>query len=214
MNADVTVREVMDREFVGVNESDGLVETVDLVLREEADAALVLRGTEPVGLVTDRDVLGLLVEGPAPGEATVGDAMTPSVPTVQATVPLADAADRIATSTDRLLVVTDASSGDPIGLLTTHDLLEAGAFRPAEAGTAGVAPEDVERAVQVERGGTDFERGSGEVDPRGGNAGGTEAHAGATGGFQDQGICERCGTLTGDLAGLNGQLLCADCRDL
>ena len=52
MNENVTVREVMEREFVGVSESDGVLETSELLLREGSDLAVVLRGSEPVGVVT------------------------------------------------------------------------------------------------------------------------------------------------------------------
>ena len=41
---------------------------------------------------------------------------------------------------------------------------------------------------------------------------GVESETGA--GFEEQSICEGCGTLTGDLVAFNGQLLCGDCRDI
>ncbi|MEF8774980.1 MAG: CBS domain-containing protein [Haloarculaceae archaeon] len=209
MNGDVTVREVMDREFVGVNESDDLVGTVELMLREQAEAALVLRGSEPIGLMSERDVLALLVDGPAPDEATVGDAMTESVPTVDATAPLPEAADRMATRADRRVVVTEPASVEPLGVLTTQDLLETAAYRTEDEGpTTGTAGD-------VGSPGADLDRGAGEADravaARADQDGrGMEASAG----FQDQGICERCETLTGELASINGQLLCADCRTI
>ena len=75
MNRDVTVREVANREFVGVSESDDLLETVELLVAEGSDTALVMQGSEPVGVLTDRDVLELLAaEGGVEG-AVVGDAM-------------------------------------------------------------------------------------------------------------------------------------------
>ena len=82
MNTEVSVREVMDREYVGATESDSLVDTVELLLREDAETAVVLRGSEPVGVLTERDVLAVLVDGPDPETATVGDALTESIPTV------------------------------------------------------------------------------------------------------------------------------------
>ncbi|MFC7195331.1 CBS domain-containing protein [Halosimplex aquaticum] len=68
MERDVSVQEVMDREFVGVSESDGLRETAELMLAEEADSAVVLHGSEPVGVVTERDALEAFVraEGSPP----------------------------------------------------------------------------------------------------------------------------------------------------
>jgi len=53
MNRDVTVQEVMDREFVAASESDNALETVALMIREEAEPAVVLRGSEPVGVLSD-----------------------------------------------------------------------------------------------------------------------------------------------------------------
>ena len=188
MNADVTVREVMDREYVGVSESDDLVETVELLLREEAETAVVLRGSDPVGVLTERDILSLVAAGPEPGEATVSDAMTPSLPTVDPDETLDAAADRMSAQSVRRLVVTNGS--EPVGLLTEHDLLASRTHDPTtERGSvrqASVESESAARAVETE----------------------------AEDAFEDQGICEGCGRLTSDLAAFNGQLLCADCRDI
>ncbi|MEF8787364.1 MAG: CBS domain-containing protein, partial [Haloarculaceae archaeon] len=41
-----------------------------------------------------------------------------------------------------------------------------------------------------------------------------EAETEAEDNFEDQGICEVCGTFTRDLSSFNGQLLCDDCRDM
>jgi len=57
MERDVSVREVMDREFLGASESDGLREAAELMLVEDADSVVVLRGSDPVGVVTERDLM-------------------------------------------------------------------------------------------------------------------------------------------------------------
>jgi CBS domain-containing protein len=191
MNTEVSVREVMDREYVGVTESDDLVETVELLLREEADTAVVLRGTEPVGVLTERDVLAVIVEEPDPTEATVGDAMTESVPTVSPDTSLDAAADEMSTRADRRLVVT--SGGEPLGLITEHDLLTTRTRDP-------MAETDQPAAATVEA--------------SSGTALATESETGEEDNFEDQSICQGCGTFTRDLATFNGQLLCADCRDI
>jgi len=188
MNTDVSVQDVMDREYVGVSESDGLVETVELLLREGADTAVVLRGSDPVGVLTERDVLAVLVEGPDPENATVEDAMTESIPTVSPDASLEAAADRMSTRNARRLVVTNG--GEPLGVITEHDLLTSRTHEPTE--------------------------GMGEVrsETSAGTAMALESETEAEDSFQDQGICEVCGTLTRDLSAFNGQLLCADCRDM
>ena len=82
MNVDVTVRDVMSHEFVGVNESDDVRGTVQLMLEEGVDCAVVLRGQEPVGVLTERDVLTLVAEDGSPEGTTVGELMGESGPTV------------------------------------------------------------------------------------------------------------------------------------
>ncbi|MFC6721950.1 CBS domain-containing protein [Halobacteriaceae archaeon SHR40] len=186
MNSDVTVRELMDREYVGVSESDGLIETVELLLTEDKETAVVLRGSEYVGVVTERDVLELLVSDQAPDEATVGDAMTDQVPTVSPEETVTEVADRLSTEPASRLIVTDGA--EPFGVVTEADLL-AGQNYPEQTAVAD-EPELVQSGAE-----TTTQSASGE-------------------GFDDQGICEVCGSLARDLAAFNGQLLCADCRDM
>jgi CBS domain-containing protein len=186
MNVDVTVQDVMDREYVGVSESDDLVDTVEVLLRQEAEAAVVQRGNEHVGVLTHEDVLATLVEGPDPSEASVGDAMTESVPTVSPETRLGVAADKMSTQESGRLVVTSGS--EPLGVLSERDLL---ATRSQNLPSGRESPEDA--TLVTEHGG--------------------EVESGQTnGGFKDQSICEGCGSFASDLSSFNGQLLCTDCR--
>jgi CBS domain-containing protein len=187
MNRDVTVQDVMDREYVGVSESDGLVETVELLLRNDVDTAVVQRGSEHVGVLTQEDVLALLVEGPDPEDATVGDAMTESVPTVSPDAALDGAADRMSARESGRLVVTNGS--EPLGIVSERDLL---ATRSLEGPPQGPEEEGLVAGMGGETEAETTENGSS--------------------GFEDQSICEGCGTFASDLSSFNGQLLCSDCR--
>ncbi|MEF8814602.1 MAG: CBS domain-containing protein [Halovenus sp.] len=197
MNADLTVRDIMDREYVGVSESDGIAETVELLLREDATAAVVLRGQEPVGVLTERDVYAVLAESSNPSEATVGDAPLTTVPTVAPDVSLDVAADKMATrSVSRLRVV---DNGETLGLVTEHDIL------------AARAPQAVESTKRQAEADADAAATTGAVDAGTREAFGSENRQDE---FGEQSICEGCGTLTRDLSSFNGQLLCPDCRDI
>ena len=188
-NADVTVREVMNREYVGVSESDPLVDTVELLLREEAETAVVQRGSTPVGVLTGRDVLAAVVEGPPPEDASVGDVMTESVPSIDPDTAIERAASEMSTRSEGRLVVT---SGDkPVGVVSERDLLAARAYQTGES-TADATHRETVTAMETAAPGVD----------------------GAGDGFQNQSICEGCGTLASDLAGFNGQMLCPECRNL
>jgi CBS domain-containing protein len=190
-NADVTVREVMDREYVGVSESDPLVDTVELLLREEKETAVVQRGSEPVGVLTERDVLAAVVEGPPPEDASVGEVMTESVPTISQETTIEGATNEMsARSSGRLVVL---AGPEPVGVVTERDLLGARAYRTGES-EADATRREVVTAMETGAAGAD---GADTVDR-----------------FQDQSICEGCGTLASDLASFNGQVLCPECRDL
>lgn len=196
MNENVTVREVMEREFVGVSESDGVLETTELLLREDADLAVVLRGTEPVGVVTDRDVLAHVVAGHDPESATVEAIMTEAVPTVSADQTLPEARDRMSSWSTSWLVVSDG--GKPDGIVTEHDIL---ATSTLGAETTATEAESRQETVQQQMTATASNAAT--------DSGRTTDDA-----FDEQGICEMCGALTRDLSSFNGQLLCADCRDI
>lgn len=197
MNADVPVRELMDREYLGVSRSDDLLDTVELLLTEDSEVAIVQRGSEHVGVLTERDVLSLLVEGPPPADATVGDAMTESVPTIQPDRTLDHAADEMSTQATRRLVVTNGT--EPLGVITERDLLDSRAYHRASD------EEDVTEAVAEQPSTTAMEK-TPETGPT------TDVESSRE--YSDQSICEGCGRLTSDLASFNGQLLCPNCRDM
>lgn len=195
MNRDVTVQEVMDREFVAANESDSALDTVELMIREEAEPAVVLRDSEPVGVLSDRDVLQLIVNGSSnPTTATVSDAMTESVPTVGPEHTLAEARDRMAARSTRWLVVS--RGGQPDGIVTEHDVLSSSTLG-TEIDAANDAASEESHLVDASTSTT-----TADVDE-------PDAEA-----FEDQGICEKCGSLSPNLSAFNGQLLCSDCRDI
>lgn len=183
-NAEVTVAEVMDREYVGVSESDDLVATVELLLEEDASVAVVQRGNECVGVLTERDVCAAVTKG-SPAAASVAEAMTDDVVMIEPDTGIETATSRLASGTTGLLVVSDGSG--PLGVVTERDLLAARAYR------VGESPADATRREAV----TAME---------------SEGETNAT--ASDQSICQRCGTLASELASFNGQLLCPDCRSL
>jgi len=184
MRNGITVRDVMNREFVGVSESDRLDKAAELMTTEPAEAVVVLRGSEPIGSVSTATALAAMLEGD-PHDQSVGDVMEPPVPTVGPDSALSDAAQQlIGRSTTHLLVVDD---DEVVGLLTEHDVLaatetvEASAVaNPATAGETGEMAESIESGAATEQ--------------------------------SVQGICEGCGSLTPELSTVNGQLVCPACR--
>lgn len=181
----------MRRDYVGASEGDGLAETAALMLEEDVETVVALRGAEPVGMVTQRDVLEAAVEHGDLAAVTVADVMQNSPPTVGPDETLAAATDRMSGTDSRHLLVTE---GDELaGVITEHDVVTAATLDP------GIETERVEAG------------GEAAVE-----AVAATAEAGTTGDeeYSNQGICELCGSLSRDLSTFNGQLVCSDCKNV
>jgi CBS domain-containing protein len=192
MHADVTVRDVMSHEFVGVSEGDDVRSTASLMLSEGVDCVVVLRGREPVGLLTEREVLGVIADGSDPESTPVGEVMADTGGSIEPTAGLDAAMDIMTTEDSRRLLVDD---GELHGVLTEHDLL---------AATTLERYEEPEGAERVAMNGAERAYGTATFDD-------TPDEDLAV---SDQSICQECGALARDLSEVDGQLLCADCRDV
>ncbi len=185
MDAEVMVRDVMTREYVGVSESDSVLGAVRLMHDEGVGSVVILRGHEPVGIMTEVDVLALVANEGDPAETTVSEAMSKQLLSVQPDQSLADAAGMMAQQgIRRVLVIAD---DELVGVLTDRDVI-----------SASSSPSSISRTQE-----RDLEEG--QLDDRMGMNGGSE--------YEGQSICEICGALTHDLTNVNGQLVCADCQN-
>ncbi|ELZ42147.1 XRE family transcriptional regulator [Halorubrum californiense DSM 19288] len=243
MRTDTTVRDVMHREFLGVSESDSLPEAAALLVDEETNCLVVVRGGEPVGRLESRDALDALLDATGaagasgaetdPADFTVGDAMGPPLPAVSPDDSLAAVEERlVAEGADRVVAVAD---GEAVGVVTDGDALAAGAPRTG-AGADGFGDEGA--AGDLRSKGTvlstaaaadsDAERGAeatmdpeatrpaagGSRDEPAGTDGDADPVAEAASGASTQGVCENCGALVPDLVTANGQAVCPNCREI
>jgi len=181
MKDNVTLREVMSREFVGVGESDPVAGAASLMDAEGATVAVVLRGSEPMGVLAARDVLAVVAAGDRPYETPAADAMSAPPTTLAADESLTDAVAAMADRDAGHVVVLD--DGDGAGRVDARDVSTATASLTGAAEPVTGHDPDVEGYVEND----------------------TE--------FANQSICEVCGGLTPDLANVNGQLVCTDCRE-
>ncbi|SDQ65377.1 CBS domain-containing protein [Natronobacterium texcoconense] len=207
MESELSVKDVLTNEYVGVSESDTVLDTVTVMREERAGSALVVRGTDPVGIITEWDVLGLVADEEDPAETTVEDVMTTPVITVSPDRSLTDAANVMGRENIRNLVVENAADEEVLGLVTQRDVIAAaGSFQatvtpPRSSGLGADA---------------EAEPGSGDLtrDPHLGNNENVDSEVHPNGGdeYTTQGVCEACGSLADSLWESNGQLICADCR--
>jgi CBS domain-containing protein len=209
MDNDVTVRGVITREYVGVSESDTVQDTVELMRAEQASSVIVLHGSDPVGIVTEWDVLGLVADGADPSVTAVSEIMSSPVRSVDADTPLVDAAGIMSSENIRNLLVEAPDTGAVVGALTDRDVIAAVASLQKTLGATagGVGPPD-----EAGRPAPTAEDAAGSVGGRTGSATGVNDN-GEPDAYASQGVCETCGTLTDDLREINGQLVCPDCQE-
>ncbi|WP_265111403.1 CBS domain-containing protein [Halosolutus halophilus] len=201
MESELSVRDVLTTEYVGVSESDSVLGAVRLMRDERASCVLVVRGTDPVGIMTEWDVLGIVADEREPGETTIGEVMTTPVITVTPDRSLSDVATMMSRQDVRNIVVEE--DDDLLGVVTQRDVIAAaGSFqgtvapsRSTEATLDRDRPVDDTAPLAVES--TDE-----QLLPNGGDE------------YSTQGVCEACGSLADSLWDANGQLVCSDCRSM
>ncbi|WP_132058308.1 CBS domain-containing protein [Halorussus amylolyticus] len=125
MEGEVTVRDVMSREYVGVSESDTVLGAVRLMHEEGVGSVIVLRGSDPVGIMTESDVLGVVAAETDPSETPVSAVMSRPVVSVETDRALSDAAATMSSEDIRRVLVTD--DGDLAGVLDERDVISASA---------------------------------------------------------------------------------------
>lgn len=114
------VDSLMDRDFPRLPASATLDEAVLAMEDGRASSVVVVDGTRPLGIVTERDVVRLFVE--CDRDRTLAEVMSHPVATVTADTSLADAAQMMLDHHFRHLAVVDQKSS-LIGLLTEHSLM-------------------------------------------------------------------------------------------
>lgn len=185
MDEELTIRDLMARDFVGVSESDAIGEVAEVLLADGVSAVVVLRGSNSVGIVTDRRLLEALTVDERSLTDTVGEVMIEPGPTLSPELPIIDAIVSLSSADiDHLLVTED---GEVAGMVSAGDLVVTAAsmLTGNSAETASMDPVTVGRS--------DAET----VDS-----------------YTTQSVCEVCGSFVPNLQNINGQLVCADCRSV
>lgn len=189
MATDLTVKDVMTRAYLGVSESDPIREVAELLIDEDASVVAVIRGTELLGGVNERQLLAALLGNELSGDTPIKSCMTERPPTIQPDATLTEAATILADANTRHLFVKTA--GELEGVLSENDVLT--------AVTSLMTTESMEEREEEVASAMNTD---------------LKAEAEDAGHLSVQSVCEVCGTLKSDLMNYNGQLVCQDCRSV
>lgn len=197
MTEGLTARDVMSRDFIGVTEGDPIEDVIGVMVDEHAEGAIVVRGDEPVGYVTEHALLSFVLEEHSFEGVQIEDVMRPPPEPLDPTASLSAVLSRLSSHDGTQLPVVNGDR-QLVGLVSESDVLAASASLLTSAGGDPVEmttpPGDVTVQTDSQAGLSDRPEATQEEQ------------------FSSQGVCESCGSLTHDLVNANGQLLCPDCR--
>lgn len=184
MVEDLTVKDAMTTAYVGVSESDTVGDVIDVMIEDGVSGVVVLRGTNAVGTVTERDLLRAVTAGSISDDAGIASVMSGPGPSVKADVPLSEAASTLSADDRHQLLVRNGEG--LVGVLTPQDVITAAASLLSSP----------ERELETMHSpGSEIED---EEDAQ----------------YSTQSVCEVCGSLMPGLESVNGQAVCADCRSV
>ncbi|MEI7457537.1 MAG: CBS domain-containing protein, partial [Nitrosomonadales bacterium] len=117
------LQSVMDHKLPQFRPEDMLSDAVAMMLRDHTSYALVVENGLPVGILTERDMAGLFVDGIPVEGLTLREVMHSPVLTVSHQTPVFEMAGLMQARRYRHLVVVD-DAGHVLGMVTLHKLME------------------------------------------------------------------------------------------
>lgn len=119
-----TVRDVMSKEIVTVEPSATIAGAATVMGAHHVGSALVIEGSKPAGIFTERDILRALAADFDAASHPVAQWMTRDPVTVDVETDVRDARDLMLESGFRHLPVTDG--GELVGVVSIRDLSRGG----------------------------------------------------------------------------------------
>jgi CBS domain-containing protein len=140
-----TINEVMITNVKTVNKNDSVFQAVRVMNRYEIGSVIATKNEQPVGIITERDVLKRIVfNGKDPFKTKVSEVMSKPIVTIKPNSTVKNAAQKMLKNNIKKLVVTNG--GHLAGILSLSDLL------PLLEGTnlaLSRAPKHVRKAFQI-----------------------------------------------------------------
>ncbi len=117
-----TVGEIMTRPVKTISSGDTIEVAAEMMKKNRIGSLVVVKGDEPVGIVTERDIAYKLVAEGKGGDAKVGEVMSKDLKTVGEDKSLQDAAKLMAAHIIRRLPVV--KNGKLVGIVAMEDIMK------------------------------------------------------------------------------------------
>lgn len=183
MKTDIPLRDVMVREVVKGDMNLNVMEAAKLMRKHDVDSIVVLNDGEPVGIVTEGDIIGELVSKDIkPSTVKLKDIMTTPLITASANDRLSDIAKKMATERIRKIPIIDG--GELVGIVADVNVMS------VSSEMNSILTELMEINMGRETLGIESENeGMGE------------------------GVCEKCGSFSYYMEMKGGLMICENCKE-
>jgi len=183
METDIPLRDVMVREVVKGDIDLTILEAAKLMRKYDVDSIVVLDHGDPVGIVTEGDIISELVSKDVkPSEVKLKDIMTTPLITASPSDRLSDIAKKMARERIRKIPVIE--NGKLVGIVADVDIIS------VSSEMNSILAELIEMNV---------DRETVEIESEGESVG--------------QGICEKCGSFSHYLEMKAGLMVCESCKE-
>jgi|TARA_Y100000310_G_scaffold304443_1_gene343609 CBS domain-containing protein len=123
VNSKLPVRDVMVSPVITITPEETVNKAAKTMLKNGIGGLIVVEDFKPVGIITERDFVGLLAKKKDPGEILVKNVMSKKLITVSPEEGLMDVAKLIVKTGKRKLPVMDKNK--LVGILTADDIVKA-----------------------------------------------------------------------------------------
>ena len=183
METDIPLSQVMVREVVKGDKELNLMDAAKLMREHDVDSIVVLSNGEPVGIVTEGDIISELVSKDIkPSTLKLKDIMTTPIITASSNDRLFDIAKQMAAKRIRKIPVID--NGELVGIVADRDIMS----------VSSEMNSILEELLEI----------NGEREPLGIEDEGER---------MGQGICEKCGSFSYYLEIEGGLMVCESCKE-
>jgi CBS domain-containing protein len=123
MSLDLPAGSIARRDLITVDENSPVLDAANLMVEKGRGSVLVTRAGQPVGILTERDILRKVVaKSLNPGSTPSKNVMTESPITISHDTPLREAIDLMNRKHLRRMLVTE--NGKIVGIFTMRDILK------------------------------------------------------------------------------------------
>ncbi len=118
------VKDIMTKNIISVKNTDTITKAIETLVNNDIGSLLVYKNNEPVGIITERDIMGrVCVERLDCEKTKVEKVMSSPIITVDAEASIGEAAYIMVDKKIRRLIVME--KGKPVGIITQKDVMKA-----------------------------------------------------------------------------------------